>query len=44
MNNFDWPSFVLGAIVGILACVSVSDLVFPNSKLNWDDEDDVNPL
>lgn len=44
MENFDWMSFVAGVVTGILACYLVSDLVFPNSKLNWDDEDDVNPL
>ena len=43
MDNFDWISFVAGVISGIFACFLVSDLVFPNSKHNWEDEDDPNP-
>jgi hypothetical protein len=41
MENFDWISFLFGVITGILASCSVSDLVFPNSKLDWDDEDEI---
>lgn len=40
MYDIDWISFLMGFIVALFAAVFVSDLVFPNDKLEWGDDDD----
>jgi hypothetical protein len=40
MFDFDYISFILGVVISIFACILVSDLVFPNDKWNWEDENE----
>jgi hypothetical protein len=42
MEYFDWISFLFGVITGILASCSVSDLVFPDPKLDQDNKNENN--
>lgn len=40
MYTLDWVSFTVGFIVALFAAMLVSDLVFPNDKWKWEDEEE----